>query len=272
MKREKIIADFKQKCLIYIPSRGRCLNQKTFENIPRSLRPVTRIVIPPEDEQRMPEKYAPYCRVCPEEGIGPTRQWILQTHHDEQLRPYLIMSDDDHSFFRRKSEEDWHLQRCSDEDVEDMFIALGDLLEEYMQVGLSPRSGNNRMEAPVKECTRMFNFHGYDVAAYHALGLRFDETPLMEDFNVTLRILEAGYPNALLTQYCWDQPGSNSDGGCSSYRTPELQAKAANLLAELHPKFVKVVDKKSNNWEGMDTRKDVRIQWRKAYESGVKEL
>jgi hypothetical protein len=77
-----------------------------------------------------------------------------------------------------------------------------------------------------------------------------------------------GIPNKILLDYVWNQPGSNTEGGCSSYRTAKLQAKYAHRLADLHPDSVKVVEKKvrgATSWEGMKTRTDVRIDWHKTW-------
>jgi hypothetical protein len=96
----------------------------------------------------------------------------------------------------------------------------------------------------------------------------FDRLKVMEDFDFTLTLLENGGRNAVTLDYVWNQTGSNQPGGCSDYRTAEVQAKAAKELAKLHPGVVKVVEKEvigKTSWGGMKTRTDVRIQWRKAY-------
>ena len=66
-----------------------------------------------------------------------------------------------------------------------------------------------------------------------------------------------------------NQSGSNKDGGCSTYRTYEIQAAAAEKMARLWPDFVKVVEKKVKGWGPMSIRKDIRVQWKKAYVSGT---
>jgi hypothetical protein len=69
----------------------------------------------------------------------------------------------------------------------------------------------------------------------------------------------------VLNNWCNNQAeGSSADGGCSTYRTPELQAQAARLLAELHAPYVKVVEKETKTAWGGGTRTDVMIQWKRA--------
>jgi hypothetical protein len=89
----------------------------------------------------------------------------------------------------------------------------------------------------------------------------------MEDFDVTLQLLRKGHRNAVLNQWAQDQGTSNAPGGCSTYRTPEVQAAGAYGLQKLHPDFVTVVDKETKQAWGGGVRKDVRIAWKKALES-----
>ena len=62
---------------------------------------------------------------------------------------------------------------------------------------------------------------------------------------------------------------SNADGGCSSYRSLELQEKTSNKLKDKFPEFVTVVKKKTKTgWNNIGERVDVRIRWQKAYKTG----
>jgi hypothetical protein len=86
--------------------------------------------------------------------------------------------------------------------------------------------------------------------------------------------LEQGYPNYIITEFCWDQSrGSNAPGGCSLYRDGEWQRREVLKLKELHPEFVTVVEKKPKiGWgQGMTTRTDVRVSWAKAMKHGEKQ-
>jgi hypothetical protein len=92
----------------------------------------------------------------------------------------------------------------------------------------------------------------------------------MEDHYVTLSLLSLGYSNCMITNAAWDQKGvSNADGGCSSYRSLELQEKTSNKLKDKFPEFVTVVKKKTKTgWNNIGERVDVRIRWQKAYKTG----
>lgn len=261
---------------IYIPSAGRGTRQFTLERIPPVYRDITYLVVPKEQRFEY-DAHAGRCAgvlACPKNGIGKTRQWILDT----TKRKFILMFDDDMYFYHRIKKGDWHLATNSMEQNKDMLDEMFAYLidDKYIHIGMATRTEASFYLCSYRTCTRVNNVHGFDVEklrkAMYRMDLSFNDLPVMEDFNVTLSLLRAGFPNKVLLDYVWNQPGSNSDGGCSTYRTQKLQAKAAKQLAERHSEFVKVVEKKvigSTSWEGMKTRTDVRIAWRKAWlESG----
>jgi hypothetical protein len=89
----------------------------------------------------------------------------------------------------------------------------------------------------------------------------------MEDFDVTLNLMRQGHGNIVLNHMVHDQHGSNLAGGCSQYRDNIVQRAGAIGLKKLHDRFVSVVEKTTKTAWGGATRTDVRIQWKKAYES-----
>ena len=172
-----------------------------------------------------------------------------------------------------------HSAACSDDEVDiahletirrllkhieaDVVILL--TAKGFHHVGVSARPGNNNT-FPKQYCekTRATHVHGYRLSTLLKHNVRFDAVPLMEDFHVTLSLLKLGYPNLVMQDFACGQAASNAPGGCSLYRDAELQAEACQTLRSLHPDFVTVVTKKSKSWQGMSTRLDVRIQWKKA--------
>lgn len=202
--------------------------------------------------------------VCPEKGIGKTRQWILE-HSDADL---VVMADDDMKFQYRPNMVSPKLEQCAD--LNPMMAEMIDRFTKghYIHGGLSARQGNNHVEDVWKDNTRCCNFHVLDRAAVLKAGARFDQTPVMEDFHFILSLLTKGFPNTVLFKYCWNQiPGSI--GGCNTYRTLEMQDKAANMLHKAFPEFVKVVKKVAKtDWSiAKGERTDVQIQWQKAFKS-----
>jgi TET-associated glycosyltransferase-like protein len=253
---------------IYIPSAGRGTRQFTLQRIPPAYRDITYLVVP-KDQRFEYDAHAGRCAgvlACPKNGIGKTRQWILDT----TKRKFILLLDDDMYFYHRIKKGDWHLatndMNQNKEMLDELFAYLID--DKFIHIGMATRTEASFYLCSYRTCTRVNNVHGFNVVEMRKHAPSFAELPVMEDFNVTLNLLRAGFPNKVLLDFVWNQPGSNADGGCSTYRTQSLQSKAAHALAALHPKFVKVVEKKvvgTTSWEGMKTRTDVRIAWHKAW-------
>jgi len=49
----------------------------------------------------------------------------------------------------------------------------------------------------------------------------------------------------------------------------EVQSQGAERLKELHPDVVEVVEKETKTAWGGATRKDVKVQWKKAFKTGA---
>jgi hypothetical protein len=205
-------------------------------------------------------------------GIANTRQVILDHCSDNNI-DCCIMMDDDMQFYVRKEPGDWHLRYCDEEEIGDMLDLLEHwiLVDGFAHAGISPRQGNNNESELYILGSRMCNFYAHNVKILEHYQLRWDDMQVMEDFNMTLKLLTLGYPNIVSFHYAWGQGSSNAPGGCSSYRTLEVQEHQANQLAEKFPRFVSTVKKKNKTgWEGMEERVDVYVQWKQALKcSGV---
>jgi hypothetical protein len=158
------------------------------------------------------------------------------------------------------------------ERFEAMFSLLEQWLEEgFVHIGLAARQGSNHFLGPetYRDVTRMMNAYCYDTHALKELNVELGRIPVMEDFDLTLQLLRKGYPNRVSYQYVWNQRGSGAEGGCSSYRTAEMQMMAAQQLQKYHPAYVTLITKTTGSvWKGMEEREDVTIQWLKAWEDG----
>jgi hypothetical protein len=91
---------------------------------------------------------------------------------------------------------------------------------------------------------------------------------IMEDFDLNLQMLRAGYSSAVLYKYANGQGETNAPGGCSTFRTLELHNRNVAKLAELHPGFVKLkTNRKTKSGGELSNRHEATIYWKKAYES-----
>jgi hypothetical protein len=247
---------------VLIPTYGRSHRQTTYAALRQVCDPV--LVV----QKREADKYSYFSRVAvlPDNirTIGPTRQWIFRNYTGR-----IVMFDDDLDFAVRRNDDPTKFRAAAPEDLAAMIGQLYMEMDNYDHVGIAAREGANRNTQPYLYNTRMMRVLGYDLDALQNVPLSWDALECMEDFHVTLTLLRSGRPNLLLNRYVHNQSGSGAEGGCSHFRTPEVQAAAAHKLKELHPDFVTVVTKTTKTAWGGGTRTDVRIQWKRAYSSGV---
>ena len=256
--------------MIAIPSTKRSKKQMTYNNLTPVLRAMTVIVVP-EDEfdtyrRRLPEANI---KGIPVRGIGHTRQWILEyaaKHGDGKV----IMMDDDLKFNTRRTDDPTKFLPPTPEAVNAMVRRVYDLLDDYVHASIAVRQGANRKTAPTLYNERMLRVLAFNARKVLDIGVDYGRLEVMEDFDVTLTLLRKGYGCAIVNDYVQDQSASNAPGGCSTYRDFEMQARSAERLAELHAPFVRVVEKKTPAWGkfGGGMRKDVIVQWKRAYEEG----
>lgn len=247
---------------IYIPTLSRVDRQVTLQSIPKDWLRDTHLVVYKDEVKSYQKKYDIDIMSVDEIGTAPARQHIMNHAHSK----YALMLDDDMTFSCRREKDNIKLFRCTEMEVITMFQLLYTWLEEgFVHVGISQRGGNNYVLEEYKENTRMNNAYAYNVKEFYKAGAEFRLTG-MEDFDVTLTLLEKGLPNRVTFKYCWDQKGSGTEGGCSVYRTYQMQKDVAHKLYQLHPNLVRIVSKESKtSWKslGSSQRIDVDILWNK---------
>lgn len=261
---------------LYIHTYGRADRQTTLERLPAEQAKNAVLVV----QQREAKAYAAYAEraevlVLPDHirSLSPTRQWILDTHDVRKHGPKLLLLDDDlREFAKRRTDDLTLFTQCTPRDVADIYRQLDRALDKYAHAGVLAREGGNRHTAPFSLATRMMRMLGYHVPTVRAVGARFDRVPCKQDFDMTLQLLRAGYPNYVIGKYIQAHHGSNTAGGCSSYRTRTMMDKAARTLCKLHAPFVTLVQKETKSaWVGADglpaTRTEVIVQWKRALES-----
>jgi hypothetical protein len=246
----------------------------TLEWIPRGLLQKTILLVNRKEFKEYRDRYSDLVRVqqTAVEGISKTRQYAITHIADREEVECILMLDDDMRFYKRPDMSKPGLVKSTPGQVRAMLDKMAgfSMLPNFFACGLSARQGNNHIDKRWIDNTRMMNAYAINVTALRKEKVKFSETQVMEDFWVTLNMLTRGYKNRVLYEFCWNQNGSNDSGGCSSYRTAKVQAGAAMKLHREFPDFVKLVTKTAiapKYWEGMKERTDVRIQWKKAYES-----
>jgi ssDNA-binding Zn-finger/Zn-ribbon topoisomerase 1 len=205
-------------------------------------------------------------------NLAQTRQVLMENVEDD----VVFMMDDDLSFAVRgkRADNPLYLSAAEASDVQEMVKQVYYHCEKEGLAGVSMREGNNRKEEEVEYCSRMCRAWAVHMPTFRAIGAKFEQYPSVEDFDITLQFLLAGKRNAVLNNFTTNQFGSNTEGGCSEYRTMDVQKEAAEALARKYPLFVKTVSKETKTkvtWGGQ-TRIDVHVQWKKAYKEGLKNV
>lgn len=246
---------------VYIPTKGRAV-QETYDRISpyHRERYNVHLVVETNEEYSMLSEAGYNVKRTGVAGISAARQWCLDNSQDR----YVVMMDDDlTSWAQRVEDKDAGTTRFVKGNDSNILGAglemLEKLLDQYAHVGIGHRQFCNNK--PVLDHNgRIMRVLGYDrdILAQH--NVRFS-LPLMEDFEVNLKLLTLGYQSSNYYGVVQDQRGSNTVGGCSTIRTLALQAAAAEGLAAMFPEVVTIKD--ADGWD-IGTRKDVSVRWKKA--------
>lgn len=269
---------------IYVPSLGR--SNDIGWGVPRFASPALRarmIYVVPEGEgasylNALDQAGVSYpglgdARVleCPERGIAKTRLWI-GAHASGTGADKFLMLDDDIWFYTRKSFDKENLDYSEPGQVNAMISSVEEHLDHYGHVGISAREGNNRLgvgdHSLKAENTRTLRALAYRTNDF--LECEHGRVEVMEDFDVNLQLLEKGIPNCNIAFWSQGQRQTNAPGGCSTYRSHEVQDASARRLAELHPGIVRLRQKENKSGGEFGHRTEVTIMWKKAYEQGLR--
>ena len=252
---------------IYIFTHGRVGKQRTLENLCPSLKAKTTLVIRKDEEGLHPHDRT---LVLPSPmRLSEARQYVL----DYTPYKYITMLDDDLDWSRRQDGSLPNAKHYQHEFSLDLMLEQEKFLRDgFVHCGVSAREGNNRIKEDYKDVDRMMRVLSYNVEVVNKEGCKFDRLVLKADFDMTLQLLRLGYPNRVSYRLAQGQGRSNDPGGCSEYRTVELNDEVCLELEKLHPDFVTTDVKYTlsswkNEFEGW--RMDVIIQWKKAYKEGV---
>lgn len=261
-----------QQVEIFIPSRSRFTRSKTLEALQHGGMNERAVLVVPYhqgvDYLPLARKHKIYQVLrCKEEGIAATRRFI-----GEHAKDKFAMLDDDLTFFRRNcaKPKDVSLHKFNEQDMAGLFILLARTLDHFKHVAIGAREGNNRQAIPYVENSRPLRFLAYRKEQF--LQCKHGRVTVMEDFDVTLQLMEMGFPNCVITEYVHDQLATAAPGGCADYRTHASHSRAAHLLAKLHPDVVTLRRKENKTGGDFGTRTEVTIHWKKAFTTATEEL
>ncbi len=258
--------------LIVINSSGRAAKVKTHVSFPQDSIPWV-IAVPVDQVAEYEELYPERILGIPK-GVATylpsQRQWVLETLGTKFK--YVWLMDDDLTFFTR-AVGTTSLVKSTKADVAEMFATVRKHLSEVPMVGISTRLGNNRVSDSTADVGRVTRCYAMDTAVFRSVGAVFNpfEPFVAEDFHMTLCWLNAGHKNRIVFDYAQEDVGSNANGGCSAYRTAEVQRTTAFWMTQNHPEVAVKGKLTKTSWDsfeikgGKKFRVDMVVQWKKAY-------
>ena len=255
---------------IVIITRGRVGNISTIEWIPPVYLKDTFILCPYFEVQAHQHNH-PGITVLPEADIALNYSQkfdrIVNGSYPELGRKIVIMDDD--LKFSMRLDGSTKLMTADWKAMNKAFKVLERMLDFYPLAGLHPRALGNNAAPGIKEIARV---NALQAVNLDMIGpMRLDYWPVLADIVLALKLLSRGQKTALYCDVFWDQVrGSNAEGGCSLYRTPEVQEQAVLGLHEMFPHYVHVVKKQTKGgWFGKDVpRTDFTIYWNRAWNHG----
>lgn len=206
---------------------------------------------------------------CDSPNIGAKREWIGRLAAERGEDKFCMMDDDIYEFFWRKNTEVTNLvyPQSKREYWTEMMAWLERALDAHAHAAVSAREGNHFSGPGDVTSLAETNTRTLRVLAYRTedfLSVEHQRVPVMEDMDVNLQLLRSGRSNVNSFWYSQGQRGTGAKGGCSDYRTEEVQDAAARRLAELHPGLVRLRTKK-NVSGGLRERTEVTVAWKKAF-------
>lgn len=190
-------------------------------------------------------------------AISDKRQKILEMH--DAGGKYVMLDDD---LIIKKVLDDGRTRQATTEEIAEMFQKMDTYLDEYPIVGVAQRFMINQMPQPfVENSGKMIAILGYNTSL-------FGEKPwpvanrlrACSDVDFTMQLSYRGLSRILMTEYCHHDQANHGTGGCSIWRTPDVEVLSNMKLAELWPDHVTLVSTDPPR---------VRISWKRIYEDGV---
>ena len=260
---------------LYIMTRGRVGKQYTLSRLPERWKEKTWLVCPEsEGDQHLNNGHSAY--LAPERITNYSQkfQWILDGMPNivgnlMDTNEKAVILDDDLVFSERQGKS---LKTITDpERVGVLFDYMETLLDTYPLVGVHPRQMGQNTVPPMVENGRIICIQGIN---RRLIGpCKVDQFPILADVVLNCTLLSRGQKTGLITTHFQDHGPCNAEGGCSIYRTNDMQKRAVEYLADRFGPFVKSVTKKPKvaKWLG-EERNDYTCQWKRLYAAGVAHL
>lgn len=251
---------------LYIMTRGRVGKQYTLNRLPESLRKKTWLVTPIDECDK--HDFSAIGVPSYVDNYSKKVQYILDgfPKHEGFNDEKAVILDDDLVFSRKEGKS---LKTIYDPMLlTPLFEQMEALLDTYPLVGVHPRQMGQDANPPYVENGRIICIQGIN---RRLIGnVKVDQYPILADVVLNCTLLARGQKNALITTYFQDHGPCHAPGGCSIYRTPDMQRAAVDYLSSRFSGYVKGVERRPKvaKWMG-DVRYDYTCQWKRLHTAGA---
>ena len=227
--------------IVAIPSKGRPDGVKSQKVIPSA-----RVYVPSVEVSDYQRFGVENLVAVPDEirGITKTRNWILD-HEKEEDRIVFVDDDVKTQGWQQMGEHSLKKRALSEKSWMSAWGRLFDVTEDmgYRIWGVSTEG------SPISVHTfRPFIWHTYVTASCMGIrnssGIRFDESfPVKEDYEMCLRCIKEDGGVVGARFLFWANSHWEDEGGCTEYRTQEMEGKAIGRLIEMYPGYIRKVER-----------------------------
>jgi hypothetical protein len=271
---------------LYIMTRGRIGAQRTYDSIPYSWRDRTYLVVPEEEmglhftlggDDDLGKAIPTIAVPAYVDNYSKKMKYIIEDGMRDENECCCILDDDlifSHQIPKGLNPDGtvkMGLKTLEGADTERLLTLFGYmelLLEDTALVGVHPRQMGHLQKPPYNENGKVICIQGINRRLVGTIP-DIDRFPILADVVLNATLLERGQGNKIMTTWFHDWGSCNAPGGCSLYRTPEMQAEACYWLEERFGPYIKAVEKEAKDgWLG-GKRVDFRGQWKALYKAGA---
>lgn len=237
---------------IYIPTRGRPDRQRTAVTLSAAGIPFT--LVCSDNDPRLGE-YAelgyPMLR-CKARNIHEKRQFIIDHHKHGKL----VMMDDDLRFYTRR--QDGGFDAATSGGMTRILKRLEKALDSHAHAGLCDKFMSHNRPRGHGTHGRYNQVLAYNLDAWPHRHRPTFRLAINEEHDMHLQLATRGLAPWIDYEMSKDAP-YYAAGGCSVWRTPEVEADAMRAFQMLWPHLVTVVDSPSSI-----SGKAIRVKWKEA--------
>ena len=237
---------------IYVPTSGRPDRQITSNLLCAA--GVEHYVVSEESDNLRSEGYRRILTYSGDPGIRAKRDfiWGLAALVGESK---VLMLDDDLRFRRRDASGKFPQAGVSD--IPELIETIGERLDHNAHVGIADEFMSQHLPRGWKYSGRYNQVLGYNLSLFPKVWPEW-RVEINEEHDVSLQLQAAGLPPAISCE--WTKSSKHyAAGGCSAWRTPEVELSAHRAFASLWPGLVSVVPHK-----GSPSGYGIRVNWKKA--------